>query len=52
MLQHLPRLLDIWRICAAYRIDTLVPRDAPIPLSIKVALLFFRLHPAGGQTLF
>ena len=46
MLQHLPRLLDIWRICAAYRLDTLIGRDLPIPLSIKVALLLFRLHPA------
>jgi hypothetical protein len=27
MLQHLPRLLDIWRICAAYRLDTLIGRD-------------------------
>lgn len=46
MLQHLPRLLEIWRICAAYRLDTLIPADAPIPVSIKMAALLFRLHPA------
>ncbi len=46
MLQHLPRLLEIWRICAAYRLDTLIPADAPIPVSIKMAVLLFRLHPA------
>lgn len=46
MLQHLPRVLEIWRIGAAYRLDTLIPADAPIPLPIKMALLLFRLHPA------
>lgn len=50
MLQHLPRLLTIWRICASYRLDTLVPRDAPIPLPVRLLLLAIRLHPAWWST--
>ena len=50
MLKHLPRLLTIWRICASYRLDTLVPRDVPIPLPVKLLLLALRLHPAWWAT--
>ena len=50
MLKHLPRLLTIWRICASYRLDTLVPRDAPIPLPVRLLLLALRLHPAWWST--
>ena len=32
MLAHLPRLLVLWRIIAGYRLDTLIPADAPVPL--------------------
>ena len=46
MLQHLPRLLEIWRICAAYRLDTLIPADAALPLPVKLGLLVLRIHPA------
>lgn len=42
----LPRLLEIWRICAAYRLDTLIPADAPVPLPVKLGLLLLRIHPA------
>ncbi|MEN9430734.1 MAG: 2-polyprenylphenol 6-hydroxylase [Pseudomonadota bacterium] len=50
MLKHLPRLLTIWRICASYRLDTLVPRDTPIPLPVRLLLLALRLHPAWWST--
>nr|WP_239987175.1 AarF/UbiB family protein [Agitococcus lubricus] len=50
MLKHLPRLLVIWRICASYRLDTLIPRDAPIPMPIRAALLLLRIHPAWWST--
>ncbi|MDO9179902.1 MAG: AarF/UbiB family protein [Agitococcus sp.] len=50
MLKHLPRLLTIWRICASYRLDTLIPRDAPIPLPVRLLLLALRLHPAWWST--
>jgi len=46
MLKHLPRLLVIWRICASYRLDTLVPADAPIPVPARMLLWLLRLHPA------
>ncbi|RZU46721.1 ubiquinone biosynthesis protein [Fluviicoccus keumensis] len=46
MLAHLPRLLVLWRIVAFYRLDKLVPADAPIPLPVRAALLLVRLHPA------
>ncbi len=50
MLQHLPRLLTIWRICASYRLDTLIPRDTPLPIPVKLLLLALRLHPAWWST--
>ena len=50
MLKHLPRLLTIWRICASYRLDTLVPRDTPIPLPVRLLLLALRLHSAWWST--
>ncbi|MDO8330065.1 MAG: AarF/UbiB family protein [Fluviicoccus sp.] len=46
MLAHLPRLLVLWRIIAGYRLDTLIPADAPIPLGVRLVLLLVRLHPA------
>jgi ubiquinone biosynthesis protein len=46
MLAHLPRLLVLWRIVAGYRLDTLIPADAPLPLAVRAALLLVRLHPA------
>ena len=46
MLAHLPRLLVLWRIIAGYRLDTLIPADAPVPLGVRLVLLLLRLHPA------
>ncbi len=46
MLAHLPRLLVLWRIVAGYRLDTLIPADAPLPLGVRLVLLLVRLHPA------
>ncbi|HEX5360527.1 MAG TPA: 2-octaprenylphenol hydroxylase, partial [Fluviicoccus sp.] len=46
MLAHLPRLLVLWRIVAFYRLDKLIPADAPVPLPVRAALLLVRLHPA------
>ena len=46
MLAHLPRLLVLWRIIAGYRLDTLIPADAPVPLGVRLVLLLVRLHPA------
>lgn len=44
MMQHLPRLLVLWRVFARYRLDTLLP---PPPTALaRVVLLAFRLHPA------
>ncbi len=46
MLKHLPRLLTIWRICASYRLDTLIPADTPLPMPARLLLLALRVHPA------
>jgi ubiquinone biosynthesis protein len=46
MLAHLPRLLVLWRIVAFYRLDKLIPAEAPVPLPVRAALLLVRLHPA------
>lgn len=44
MMQHLPRLLVLWRVFARYRLDTLLP---PPPTALaRFVLLMFRLHPA------
>ena len=50
MLAHLPRIMEIWRICASYRLDTLIPADAPLPMPVRTALLGLRLHPAWWAT--
>lgn len=44
MIRHWPRLLQLWRVFARYRLDTLLP--PPPSASARFALLLFRLHPA------
>jgi len=45
MMRHWPRLLQLWRVAARYRLDTLLP--PPPTAAARLALLAFRLHPAG-----
>lgn len=44
MMSHALRLLQIWSICARYRLDSLLP--PPPSLAARLLLLTFRLHPA------
>lgn len=44
MMSHALRLLQIWSICARYRLDSLLP--PPPSLAARLLLLAFRLHPA------
>ncbi|MDE2422333.1 MAG: 2-octaprenylphenol hydroxylase [Gammaproteobacteria bacterium] len=46
MIPHRTRLLELWRIAAHYRLDTLIPDDQ-IPSKARPALAAIRLHPAA-----
>jgi ubiquinone biosynthesis protein len=46
MIPHRTRLLELWRIAAHYRLDTLIPNDQ-IPSKARTALTAIRLHPAA-----
>lgn len=49
MIPHLSRVLELWRIAAHYRLDTLVGRDE-IPARVVPLLTLIRLHPAAWQS--
>ncbi len=46
MIPHRKRLLELWRIAAHYRLDTLLPSEQ-IPDKARPAMTAIRLHPAA-----
>ncbi len=49
MIPHISRLLDLWRIAAHYRLDTLVPAEE-LPEKARHALSLIRMHPAAWSS--
>ena len=46
MIPHIRRLIELWRIAAHYRLDTLVPAE-DIHAKVRPLLNLIRLHPAA-----
>ena len=44
MIPHVSRLLELWRIAAHYRLDTLFPAEE-LPEKARHALGLIRMHP-------
>ncbi|MFC2996971.1 ABC1 kinase family protein [Acinetobacter sichuanensis] len=49
MIPHISRLLELWRIAAHYRLDTLVPAEE-LPEKARHALSLIRMHPAAWSS--
>ena len=49
MIPHLRRLIDLWRIAAHYRLDTLFPAEE-LPEKARHALGVIRMHPAAWSS--
>ncbi|MDV2469616.1 AarF/UbiB family protein [Acinetobacter chinensis] len=49
MIPHISRLLELWRIAAHYRLDTLVPAEE-LPEKARHALSIIRMHPAAWSS--
>ncbi|EML4806449.1 ABC1 kinase family protein [Acinetobacter baumannii] len=49
MIPHVSRLLELWRIAAHYRLDTLFPADE-LPIKAKHALNIIKMHPAAWSS--
>ncbi len=49
MIPHVSRLLELWRIAAHYRLDTLFPADE-LPEKARHALALIRMHPAAWSS--
>lgn len=49
MIPHLTRLLDLWRIAAHYRLDTLFPAEE-LPEKARHILRIIRMHPAAWSS--
>lgn len=49
MIPHVSRLLELWRIAAHYRLDTLFPADE-LPLKAQRALSVIKMHPAAWSS--
>lgn len=49
MVPHVSRLLELWRIAAHYRLDTLFPAEE-LPTKARHALNLIRLHPAAWSS--
>ncbi|WP_374252064.1 ABC1 kinase family protein [Acinetobacter brisouii] len=49
MIPHISRLLELWRIAAHYRLDTLVAAE-DIPIKVRPLLRLIRLHPAAWSS--
>lgn len=49
MIPHVSRLLELWRIAAHYRLDTLFPADE-LPVKAKYALNIIKMHPAAWSS--
>ena len=46
MIPHITRLLELWRIAAHYRLDTLFPAEE-LPVKARHALNIIKMHPAA-----
>ena len=49
MIPHVSRLLELWRIAAHYRLDTLFPAEE-LPEKARPALGVLRMHPAAWSS--
>lgn len=49
MIPHISRLLELWRITAHYRLDTLVSAE-DVPIKARPLLKLIRLHPAAWSS--
>ncbi|MEQ1089392.1 AarF/UbiB family protein [Acinetobacter pittii] len=49
MIPHVSRLLELWRIAAHYRLDTLFPADE-LPVKAQRALNIIKMHPAAWSS--
>jgi ubiquinone biosynthesis protein len=49
MIPHVSRLLELWRITAHYRLDTLFPAEE-LPEKMRHALSLIRMHPAAWSS--
>ncbi|ENV48673.1 hypothetical protein P255_00184 [Acinetobacter brisouii CIP 110357] len=49
MIPHISRLIELWRIAAHYRLDTLVAAE-DIPIKARPLLKLIRLHPAAWSS--
>ncbi|MBN6508622.1 ABC1 kinase family protein [Acinetobacter pittii] len=49
MIPHVSRLLELWRIAAHYRLDTLFPADE-LPVKAQHALNIIKMHPAAWSS--
>ncbi|ENV62255.1 hypothetical protein F949_03050 [Acinetobacter junii NIPH 182] len=49
MIPHITRLLELWRIAAHYRLDTLFPAEE-LPAKARHALNIIKMHPAAWSS--
>ncbi|EOR03114.1 ABC1 kinase family protein [Acinetobacter genomosp. 15BJ] len=49
MIPHVTRLLELWRIAAHYRLDTLFPAEE-LPVKARHALSLIKTHPAAWSS--
>ena len=49
MIPHVTRLLELWRIAAHYRLDTLFPAEE-LPVKARHALSLIKIHPADWSS--
>ncbi|WP_269914420.1 ABC1 kinase family protein [Acinetobacter sp. HY1485] len=49
MIPHISRLLDLWRIAAHYRLDTLIPAE-DVPPKARRLLKIIQAHPAAWSS--
>ena len=49
MIPHITRLLELWRIAAHYRLDTLIPAEE-LPEKARHILALIRMHPAAWSS--
>jgi ubiquinone biosynthesis protein len=49
MIPHVTRLIELWRIAAHYRLDTLFPAEE-LPVKARHALNLIKLHPAAWSS--
>ena len=49
MIPHITRLLELWRIAAHYRLDTLIPAE-DIPTKARPIIKLIHMHPAAWSS--